>query len=118
MSTQSPQTIPQEFKGVTALTRATIYFGGKIVAHTIFAPDGTKKTLGLVYPGRFHFLTDDLATRMEIVAGECHVKFDGQNNWEAHSIKKDFVFEVPSRSGFEIEVRGGICEYVCTFIKP
>ena len=26
-------------------------------------------------------------------------------------------FEVPAKSGFEIEVRAGICEYICSFLS-
>ncbi len=50
--------IPTEFQNVTAVTRANVYFDGKVVSHTILFPDGAKKTLGLIYPGQFHFGTD------------------------------------------------------------
>ena len=49
--------IPAEFPGVTAVTKANIYFDGKVVSHSILFPDGSKKTLGLIYPGSFHFGT-------------------------------------------------------------
>jgi purine/pyrimidine-nucleoside phosphorylase len=114
----TPSTLPHQFTGVTALARANIYFGGKVISHTLLMQDGTKKTLNLVYPGRFHFLTDEFATRMEVISGACFIKYDGQNNWDPYSIKGEFTFEVPVRAGFEIEVRSGICEYVCTFIRP
>src|SRR6266699_6320337 len=102
-------TTPTQFTAVTAIAKANVYFEGKVVSHTILLPDGSKKTLGLIYPGRYHFATDQ-AERMEIVAGACSVKLDGQ------TATKDFpagqVFEVPARSGFDIEVQSGICEYV------
>ena len=50
-------TIPNEFHGVTALTKANVYFEGKVVSHTLLFPDGSKKTLGLIYPGQYHFGT-------------------------------------------------------------
>lgn len=105
--------IVSEFRGVTAVTKANIYFDGKVVSHSIIFPDGSKKTLGLIYAGKFHFGTDK-AERMEIVAGSCSVKLDGQsavNNYSAGQ-----AFEVPSKSGFDIEVKSGICEYICSFI--
>ncbi|MFN7564184.1 MAG: pyrimidine/purine nucleoside phosphorylase, partial [Prosthecobacter sp.] len=49
--------IPAEFPGVTAVAKANVYFDGKVVSHTILFPDGSKKTLGLIYPGDFHFGT-------------------------------------------------------------
>ena len=105
--------IPTQFTGVTAVTKANVYFDGKVVSHSILFPDASKKTLGLIYPGKFHFGTDK-AERMEIVAGNCSVKLDGQ------SAVKDYAagtfFDVPAKSGFDIEVKAGICEYICSFI--
>ena len=51
---------------------------------------------------------------MEIVAGACSVKLDGE------TAAKDYAggqaFNVPAKSGFDIEVKNGICEYICSFI--
>jgi purine/pyrimidine-nucleoside phosphorylase len=102
-----------EFKGVTAIAKANVYFDGQVVSHTILFPDGSRKTLGLIYPGAFHFGTD-AGERMEIVAGDCKVKLDGQTNWSSYG--EGQVFEVPAKSGFEIEVAGRICQYVCSFL--
>jgi uncharacterized protein YaiE (UPF0345 family) len=106
-------TIPAEFRAVTALTRANVYFDGKVVSHTILFPDGAKKTLGLIYPGKFHFGTDK-AERMEIVAGQCLVQLDGQATARAFAANQSF--EVPAKSGFHIEVNASICEYICSFL--
>jgi uncharacterized protein YaiE (UPF0345 family) len=51
---------------------------------------------------------------MEIVAGECAVKIDGQTTVNNYAIGR--TFELPGQSGFEIEVRAGLCEYICTFL--
>ena len=106
-------TIAKEFKGVTAVTKANVYFDGKVVSHTILFPEGSKKTLGLIYPGKFHFGTDK-AERMEIVAGACVAKLDGQAQEANYSAGQ--AFEVPAKSGFDIEVKDGICEYICSFL--
>ena len=106
-------TIPTEFRGVTAVTKANVYFDGKVVSHSILFPDGSKKTLGLIYPGKFHFGTDK-AERMEIVAGQCAVKLDGKSAVNSYSAGE--LFEVPAKSGFDIEIKSGICEYVCSFL--
>jgi hypothetical protein len=105
--------IPQQFTGVTALAKANVYFDGKVISHTILFPDGSKKTLGLIYPGSFHFGTK-AAERMEIVAGGCRVKLGGQGAWKEYTAGQ--VFEVPANSGFDIEVKQGICEYICSFL--
>ena len=102
-----------EFRGVTALTKANIYFDGKVVSHSIAFPDGSRKTLGLIYPGKFHFGTN-AAERMEIIAGSCRTKLDGKPVWNTYGANQ--MFEVPAKSGFDIEVASGICEYICSFL--
>ncbi|KAB2663696.1 MAG: pyrimidine/purine nucleoside phosphorylase [Verrucomicrobia bacterium] len=104
---------PTEFKNVTAVAKANVYFDGKVVSHTVLFPDGSKKTLGLIYPGKYHFGTDK-AERMEIVAGNCSVKIDGAASVAGYGAGTHF--DVPAKSGFDIEVAGGICEYICSFI--
>lgn len=105
--------IPTEFRGVTAVTKANVYFDGKVVSHSVLFPDNSKKTLGLIYAGKFHFGTDK-AELMEIVAGACEVKVDGQNSVATYSAGQSF--QVPAKSGFDIEVKSGICEYICSFL--
>ena len=105
--------IVSEFRGITAVTKANVYFDGKVVSHSILFANGSKKTLGLIYPGKFHFGTDK-AERMEIIAGACGVKLDGQSAVNTYSAGQ--MFEVPAKSGFDIEVTSGICEYICSFL--
>lgn len=105
--------IPKDFKGVTVVAKANVYFDGKVVSHTVLLPENTKKTLGLIYAGKFHFGTDK-AERMEIIAGECSVKVDGQTAVKKYGSGQ--TFEVPAKSGFDIGVEQGICEYICTFL--
>jgi purine/pyrimidine-nucleoside phosphorylase len=105
--------IPNEFRGVTAHTKANIYFEGKVVSYTLLFPDGSKKTLGLIYPGQYHFGTDK-AERMEIVAGQCNIKLDGKSARSTHTAGQ--AFEVPAKSGYDIEVKSGICQYICSYL--
>ena len=105
--------IPAEFPGVTAVAKANVYFDGKVVSHSILFPDGSKKTLGLIYAGDFHFGTAK-AERMEIVAGDCVVKLDGSDAKTNYTGGQ--YFDVPANSGFDITVSSGICEYICSFL--
>jgi len=104
---------PSQFSGVTVVTKANVYFDGKVVSHSVLFADGSKKTLGLIYPGSYHFGTD-APERMEIVAGDCKVTLDGQTAVSAHGPGSHF--DVPGKSGFTIEVTGGLCEYLCSFL--
>ena len=101
-----------EFKNVTAVVKANVYFEGKVVSHTILLDGGEKKTLGLIYAGEFHFGTD-APERMDIVAGNCRVRLDGTSEWRDYAAGT--FFKVPGKSGFEISVASGIAEYVCSF---
>lgn len=105
--------LPTEFTGVTVHTKANVYFDSKVVSHTVLMPDGAKKTLGLIYPGSYHFGTG-APERMEIVAGDCRVTLDGST--EAKDYAAGTYFDVPGQSGFTIEVKSGICEYICSFL--
>lgn len=104
--------VPAEFTGVTAVSKANVYFDGRVVSHTLRFPDGSKKTLGLIFPGSFEFKTD-AAERMDITAGECRARQAGQSGWKTYSAGT--TFNVPAKSSFEIAVDAGIAEYVCSF---
>lgn len=101
------------FANVTVDTKANVYFDGKVVSHTVHFSDSTKKTLGLIYPGKFHFGTA-APERMEIVAGACEVILDGTT--EVLTIEAGSAFDVAGNSGFTITVADGICEYICSFL--
>jgi uncharacterized protein YaiE (UPF0345 family) len=105
--------LPTSFSGVTVHTKANVYFEGKVVSHTVLMPDGAKKTLGLIYPGSYHFGTG-APERMEIVAGACRVTLDGSPGVKDYPAGT--FFDVPGKSGFTIEVKDGICEYICSFL--
>jgi uncharacterized protein YaiE (UPF0345 family) len=104
--------LPTEFTQVTAVCKANIYFDGRVVSHTLRFSNGSKKTLGLIYPGNFEFKTD-AAERMDIIAGECRVRQAGQSEWKTY--RNGDTFNVPAKSSFEISVTTGIAEYVCSF---
>jgi uncharacterized protein YaiE (UPF0345 family) len=102
-----------QFSNVSAVAKANVYFDGKVVSHTILFSDGTKKTLGLIFLGTYHFGTD-AAERMEITEGACSVVLDGAK--ESQAYVGGNAFDVPAQSGFTITVGKGICQYVCSFL--
>lgn len=102
------------FSSVIVHTKANVYFDGRVVSHTVLFPSGEKKTLGLIYPGEYHFGTGAPEV-MEIIAGACSVVPDGQT--EKVTYAAGTQFEVPGNSGFTISVQEGICEYICTFLS-
>ena len=102
-----------KFENASVEAKANIYFDGKVVSHTVITSDGDHKTLGLIYPGEYHFGTE-APELMEIISGNCEVVLDGTE--ETLSIKAGSSFEVAGNSGFTITVKDCICEYVCSFL--
>lgn len=105
--------IPSQFDHVSVVTKANVYFDGKVVSHSVLFTDGSKKTLGLIYPGAFYFGTG-AAEIMEIVAGSCEVRIKGETEWKTYAAGSHF--RVAANSGFDIKVASGLCEYICSFV--
>jgi uncharacterized protein YaiE (UPF0345 family) len=103
---------PERFDGVSVVTKANVYFDGKVVSHTVNFADGSKKTIGLIYPGSFTFTTGAPEV-MAIVAGACRTRLKGESAWKPYAAGASFA--VPANSSFDIEVETGIAEYVCSF---
>ncbi len=101
-----------KFENVTALAKANVYFDGRVVSHTVLFADGSKKTLGLIYPGEYQFPTQ-AAERMDVTAGACKVRLFKESDWKEYAAGS--FFKVPANSGFDISVDSGILEYVCSF---
>ena len=102
-----------EFSNVSVLAKANLYFDGKVVSHSVMLEDGSKKTLGLIFPGEFYFGTE-APERMEIISGSCVVKVVGSE--EKATYTEGTHFDVPGNSGFHIAVSEGTCEYICSFL--
>ena len=101
-----------EFKGVTVIMKANIYFDGKVTSRSIIFPDGSKKTLGIMLPGKYEFGTDKKEI-MEIIAGNLEISLPGEKGWKA--ISGGESFEVPAKSKFGLKVKE-ITDYCCSYI--
>ncbi len=102
-----------EFKNVTVIREANIYFGGKVVSRTILFPDGSKKTLGVMLPGEYEFNTAEKEI-MEIISGDLTVLLPGSQEWR--QVSGGQSFEVPAGSKFSLKVKT-VSDYCCSFIK-
>jgi len=102
-----------EFKDVSVIKEANVYFDGKVTSRTIIFPDGTKKTLGVMLPGEYEFNTADKEL-MEIFSGELDVLLPGEDAWKM--IKGGEEFEVPGQSSFKLKIKS-LTDYCCSFLK-
>ena len=100
-----------KFDNVSVTKKANVYFDGKCVSHTVHFADGSRKTVGVIFPARLTFKTSE-PELMEIVAGKCRVKLAGDSDW--HTFHAGDSFKVPANSSFDIEPLE-ILDYVCHF---
>lgn len=103
-----------EFKGVTVVKKANIYFDGKVTSRTVLFGDGSKKTLGVMLPGEYEFNTGDKEL-MEIISGELEVLIK-ENKTDWNTVKEGESFEVPAGSKFGLRVKK-VTDYCCSFLK-
>jgi uncharacterized protein YaiE (UPF0345 family) len=102
-----------EFKNVTVVKKANVYFDGKVTSRTLIFPDGSKKTLGVLLPGEYEFNTGDKEI-MEILAGDLEVLLPAAVGWK--TVKGGEAFEVPAQSKFSLKVKS-LTDYCCSFIQ-
>ncbi len=101
-----------QFKNVTIIKKASVYFDGNVTSRTVLFADGTKKTLGIMMPGEYEFGTDQ-AEIMEMLTGDVEVLLPGETEWKA--IPNGSSFNVPANAKFNIKVNN-IADYCCSYI--
>jgi uncharacterized protein YaiE (UPF0345 family) len=104
--------MPTQFDQVTVLTEPNVYHDGLCISHTIILVDGSKKTLGVIFPATLTFNTG-AAELMEITRGNCKVRLQGENEWQDYGVGENFT--VPANSSFEINALE-LLGYVCHFL--
>ncbi|HYE36995.1 pyrimidine/purine nucleoside phosphorylase [Methylocaldum sp.] len=100
-----------QFDNVSAVKKANVYFDGKCISHTVLFPDGSRKTLGVIFPSALTFNTA-APEIMEINAGVCRVRLAGETEWKTYGAGESF--QVPGDSRFDIETTE-MLDYVCHF---
>lgn len=100
-----------QFDHVSVIKKANVYFDGRCVSHTVLFEDGTRKTLGVIFPSLLTFNTSSPEV-MEVIGGRCKVRLDGEPNWKEYEAGQSF--QVPGNSRFEIETTEPM-DYVCHF---
>jgi uncharacterized protein YaiE (UPF0345 family) len=101
-----------EFKQVTVVREANVYFDGKVTSRTVVFGDGTKKTLGFMVAGEYSFDTG-VAEVMEMLGGEMEVQLPGSTHWQTFQAGESF--EVPANSKFNLVVKA-FADYCCSYL--
>ena len=98
-------------QNVTLSKKSNVYFHGKCVSHTVLLADGTRKTVGVIFPSTLTFNTGAPET-MEIVSGKCRVRLAGATEWSNYEGGQQF--DVSANSAFDIDTLEMV-DYVCHF---
>ena len=80
------------YKNVDVDKLANVYFEGKVISRNIFLKDGSKKTLGVMLPGKYEFNTE-ARELMEIISGKLRLKLQNDEDWKL--IKDGMCFNIP-----------------------
>lgn len=100
-----------ELHNVTLSKKSNVYFDGKCVSHTVVLADGTRKTVGVIFPSSLTFNTGAPET-MELISGKCRVRQAGASDWQLYEGGQSF--DVPGNSSFDIDTLE-LLDYVCHF---
>jgi len=100
------------FDNVSVGKKANVFFDGKCVSHSVYFPDGTRKTVGVIMPGSRLTFNVGAPELMEITDGTCEVKIAGEPAFETYAAGTSF--RVAENSSFEIHARDEV-NYVCSF---
>lgn len=100
-----------QFDNVSVVKKANVYFDGKCVSHTVLFGDGSRKSVGVIFPSVLTFNTAAPEV-IEINAGRCRIRLEGADDWQSYGAGQSF--RVPGNSSFEIETLETF-DYVCHF---
>ena len=100
-----------QFDQVSVVKKANVYFDGKCVSHTVLLADGTRKSVGVIFPSKLTFGTG-APEIMELIEGKCRVKLAGESEFKEYQGGQSF--DAPGNSSFDIETLETL-HYVCHF---
>lgn len=102
----------EKFENVSVIKAANVYFDGRVTSRAVEFADGSRKTLGIMFPGEYEFGTE-AAELMEILSGELDVLLPGASDWV--SVRGGESFEVPAAARFQLKVRT-LTDYCCSYL--
>lgn len=93
--------------------KANVFFDGKCVSHSVFFPDGSRKTVGVVLPNSKLTFNVGAPELMEISGGTCQVKVAGESAFKTYA--EGSSFSVAANGSFDIHTGADAVHYVCSF---
>ncbi|MEF9839756.1 MAG: pyrimidine/purine nucleoside phosphorylase [Lachnospiraceae bacterium] len=102
-----------EFKNVTLVKAANVYFDGKVTSRTFYMEDGERKTLGFMMSGAYEFNTG-AEELMEVLGGSMDIQLPGEKEFVTYDTGNSF--HVPANSSFHVKVET-YADYCCSYIE-
>lgn len=90
--------------------RINEYFDGKVISIAMKTAT-LPATVGVMQPGEYTFLTEQLET-MKVISGSLSVLLPGSQDW--HSYHDNEVFQVAAGQKFQVKVLQDTA-YICTY---
>ena len=103
----------EKYKNIDVDKLANIYFKGNVISRNIFLKDGSRKTLGVMLPGKYEFNTE-ARELMEIMSGKLNLKLQNDEEWKL--INDGMEFNIPKNSSFKVEVLE-LVNYTCSYFE-
>lgn len=100
-----------EFKNVTVVKEANVYFEGKVTSRSVLFENGESKTLGFMMAGEYEFKTGASET-MEMLGGDMSVMLPGETEYTLYTVGQSY--NVPANSSFKIIVSTYV-DYCCSY---
>ena len=72
--------VPEKISNVEMMSKANVYWDGKVTSRTFFHADGSKLTLGIITAGTYTFGVGDREI-VTLIAGEVEVKRPVDSDW-------------------------------------
>ncbi|HUW25215.1 MAG TPA: pyrimidine/purine nucleoside phosphorylase [Gallionella sp.] len=104
--------MPDRIDNVSVGKKANVFFDGKCVSHSIYFPDGSRKTVGVIMPEAELIFNVGAPELMEITTGECQVKIADEPAFKTYTAGTSF--HVAENSSFEIHAKDEV-NYICSF---
>ncbi|MCU4528185.1 DUF1255 family protein [Acinetobacter pittii] len=75
-----------QFASVSIIKKAIVHYGGHSISHVIELEDGTRKTLGVIFPtDKYLTFRTHVPERIEIISGKCSVQIGNQSEVKIYS---------------------------------
>lgn len=101
-----------QIDGVSVQAPANVYFDGQCISYTLLSADGSRKSVGVVLPGRELTFNTTAPEIMECVAGRCEYRLAGTSQWVVAA--PGDAFKVAAHSLFDLRLSEPF-HYICHY---